>query len=95
MNIAICGAKARSNSHRPCRLPAMANGRCRFHGGLSTGAKTPEGKLRQEASRKVSSWKHGYYASEVIDERRHLRRLQQESKNLLHLSKRDSSELDT
>jgi hypothetical protein len=30
-----------------CRNWAMPNGRCRLHGGLSTGAKTPEGKARQ------------------------------------------------
>lgn len=30
-----------------CRNWAMPNGRCRLHGGLSTGAKTPEGKTRQ------------------------------------------------
>ncbi len=33
-----CGAKARTTGD-PCRRPAMANGRCRFHGGA-----TPSGK---------------------------------------------------
>ncbi|MDF2972517.1 MAG: hypothetical protein K0R61_2967 [Microvirga sp.] len=27
----------------PCCQPAMPNGRCRLHGGLSTGPRTPEG----------------------------------------------------
>src|SRR5208337_1817895 len=39
-----CGAKARSGN--PCRAPAMANGRCRMHGGKCTGPRTPEGKAR-------------------------------------------------
>lgn len=28
-----CGAKARSNHHKPCRQAAMPNGRCYWHGG--------------------------------------------------------------
>jgi|GEM_PF-2518209 len=31
----ICGAKTRSNSCLPCKLKPLANGRCRFHGGLT------------------------------------------------------------
>jgi hypothetical protein len=39
-----CGAKTRSGS--PCkRLGNKRNGRCKLHGGRSTGAKTAEGKL--------------------------------------------------
>lgn len=34
-----CGAKAKSTG-KPCQCPAMANGRCRLHGGKSTGAPT-------------------------------------------------------
>jgi hypothetical protein len=33
--IKLCGAKTRSG--RPCGHPAMANGRCRYHGGKSLG----------------------------------------------------------
>jgi hypothetical protein len=33
-----------------CRMWAMANGRCRFHGGLSTGARTGEGKTASVAA---------------------------------------------
>ena len=34
-----CGAKTRSTeSKSPCQSPAMPNGRCRMHGGKSTGA---------------------------------------------------------
>jgi hypothetical protein len=40
-----CGAFARSTG-KPCRMKALANGRCKLHGGLSTGPKTPEGKKK-------------------------------------------------
>jgi hypothetical protein len=36
-----CGAKTRSGTK--CQCPAMPNGRCRLHGGLSTGPKTAAG----------------------------------------------------
>ena len=47
-----CGAKTRSG--RPCQARAVwdkqhnrpRNGRCRMHGGLSTGPRTPEGHAR-------------------------------------------------
>ncbi len=41
-----CGAKTKSTGH-PCRIKDIyPNGRCRYHGGLSTGPKTDEGKMR-------------------------------------------------
>ena len=40
-----CGAKTRKG--RPCKLLSEAGRRrCKFHGGLSTGPKTPAGKAR-------------------------------------------------
>jgi hypothetical protein len=39
----ICGAYARS-SGKPCKAGALSNGRCRNHGGLSTGPKTIQGR---------------------------------------------------
>ncbi|WP_092047095.1 HGGxSTG domain-containing protein [Methylobacterium pseudosasicola] len=39
-----CGACTRQGF--ACRSPAMPNGRCRMHGGASTGARTPEGRER-------------------------------------------------
>ena len=39
----FCGAYARSTG-KPCQASAMRNGRCRNHGGLSTGPKSPEGR---------------------------------------------------
>jgi hypothetical protein len=43
-----CGAKNRAGY--PCRAPAMPNGRCRQHGGKSTGPRTPEGTDRMLAA---------------------------------------------
>ena len=51
-----CGAKTRKG--QSCCQPAMKNGRCRLHGGKSTGPKTREGKERS----RMSNYKHGYYS---------------------------------
>lgn len=51
-----CGAKTRKGT--PCLGIAMKNGRCRMHGGGSTGPKTAEGK---DAIRRAH-WKHGQYS---------------------------------
>ena len=40
----LCNAKTRSG--RPCRALKLAHGRCKWHGGLSTGPRTAEGKAR-------------------------------------------------
>ena len=53
-----CGARTRSG--RPCRSPAMPNGRCRMHGGTSPGA--PKGNK--------NACKHGRYTAEAIARRR-------------------------
>ncbi len=55
-----CGARSRAGC--PCRQPGMRNGRCRFHGGKSTGARTPQGLARCRANRLV----HGGRTSAVI-----------------------------
>jgi hypothetical protein len=40
-----CGAKTRAGT--PCKLTSLyENGRCKFHGGASTGPRTLEGKMR-------------------------------------------------
>jgi hypothetical protein len=36
--------------HPRCQAWGMANGRCRFHGGLATGPRSPEGKARVVAA---------------------------------------------
>ena len=69
-----CGAKNRKGT--PCRCPAMANGRCRLHGGLSTGPKTPEGIAR--IRRAVT--KHGRYSQAWKAQQRDMRTLLRESR---------------
>jgi len=64
-----CGAMTRRGTS--CQCPAMRNGRCRIHGGLSTGPKTAEGieRIRRAVT------KHGRYSQAAKDERRQLKRL--------------------
>lgn len=38
-----CGAYARSTG-KPCQAKALTNGRCKNHGGMSTGPKSPESR---------------------------------------------------
>ena len=51
-----CGARKRAGGI--CRARALPNGRCRLHGGLSTGPRTPGGLIRSRRA----NWKHGAYA---------------------------------
>ena len=47
-----CGAHARSTGN-PCQAKAMTNGKCKNHGGMSTGPKTTEGRQAiSDATRK-------------------------------------------
>jgi len=45
----ICGAKNRRGLPCQCKLLLRGN-KCKFHGGMSTGAKTAEGKQRSLAA---------------------------------------------
>ena len=63
--LVLCGAKSK-RTECPCKQPAMKNGRCRLHGGKSTGPRTPEGL---EKSRKAN-WKHGFYSIKAREEKR-------------------------
>jgi hypothetical protein len=54
-----CGAKNRASL--PCKAPAMKNGRCRLHGGKSTGPRTVDGLERSRRAR----LKHGERSTEV------------------------------
>ena len=47
-----CGAR-RKYDGKPCQAKALENGRCKYHGGLSTGPKTLEGVRRYHANRKL------------------------------------------
>jgi hypothetical protein len=63
-----CGARCKRTG-KPCRAAAMPNGRCKVHGGKSTGPRTPEGL---ERSRRAN-WKHGHFSREAKAERSRVR----------------------
>ena len=65
-----CGAKTRC--HTLCQSPAMRNGRCRMHGGLSTGPRTPDGLERSRRAR----WIHGRFSRETVAHRAQLQALE-------------------
>lgn len=55
---------ARTRRGNLCHCPAMKNRkRCRLHGGLSTGPRTPEGRERSRLSR----LKHGLHSSAEVE----------------------------
>jgi hypothetical protein len=64
---------ARNRNGTRCRSPAMANGRCRMHGGKTKGA--PKGNSH--------AFKHGRYTAEHIAERRHFAELVREMKGFI------------
>jgi ribosomal protein L32 len=75
-----CGAKTRTA--RICQQPAMRNaGRCRMHGGASTGARTAEGLARMVAAKTI----HGGRSAEAVRFRQMLRALRAETKRLVEL----------
>ena len=65
-----CGAKTRPG--HPCGHYAMANGRCRFHGGKSTGTNKPHRPI-----------KHGFFTKEAISERKSINKLLSETVKLI------------
>jgi hypothetical protein len=72
-----CGARTRRGT--PCQCPAMQNGRCRLHGGRSTGPKTKE---ETERIRRAVT-KHGRYSQAARMEWRSLRTQLKECRGLL------------
>ena len=66
-----CGAKTRSG--KLCKAPAMKNGRCRMHGGMSTGPPKDN----------KNALKYGFYTKEAIAQRRYTRQLIKDSRELL------------
>ena len=76
----LCGARTRQRGE--CRHVAMRNGRCRYHGGLSTGPTTAEGAARQRAAVTI----HGGRSREMIAFRRRLRDLQADARQLVELA---------
>ena len=54
-----CGARTRKGT--PCKGPALHNGRCRMHGGASTGPRTKRGLARSRRA----NWKQGRYSGKA------------------------------
>jgi len=51
-----CGAKTRAGT--PCKLNSLyGNGRCKYHGGLSTGATTEAGKAKVAKNGFKQGWR--------------------------------------
>ena len=69
-----CGARTRAGT--PCQSPAMGNGRCRMHGGTSTGPKTAAGLGRIRKARMI----HGLYGAEMTELREHCAALRAEAR---------------
>ena len=58
--------RSQNPRRRTCRCPAMQNGKCRIHGGLSPGA--PRGAAN-------GNYRDGYWTREAVEERKFLRSL--------------------
>ncbi|WP_283813887.1 HGGxSTG domain-containing protein [Bradyrhizobium sp. AUGA SZCCT0169] len=58
--------EARTRAGAPCRAPAMSNGKCRLHGGLSPGPPCGAANGR---------YVDGYWTIEAIEERKFIRLL--------------------
>jgi len=73
-----CGARTRRNTS--CACPALkGKSRCRLHGGLSTGPRTPEGLARSRRAR----WIHGKRSEAARTERAAYRALLEEFADLV------------
>jgi len=66
-----CGAKTRNGT--ACKAPAMKNGRCRMHGGMSTGP--PKGTQ--------NALKHGFYTKKSKGHRAFSNNLIEDCKSLI------------
>ena len=71
-----CSARTRAGTS--CKCPAMSNGRCRLHGGMSTGPTSPEGLARLAQARTV----HGGYGAEMRHFRELVRELREDARRL-------------
>lgn len=74
-----CGARTRAGAE--CSQPAMRNGRCRMHGGASTGPRTCEGLERLRKARTI----HGAYGAAARDLRDLIRMLKGDAKRMVEL----------
>src|ERR1700722_7607378 len=75
-----CGARTRRGTL--CKARAMANGRCRLHGGKSTGPRSAAGieRIRRALT------KHGRYSKAARIERHQFRALVREAREILMLA---------
>ncbi len=79
-----CSARTRRGTQ--CQCPAMRNGRCRLHGGRSTGPKTAAGIERIRLART----KHGRYSMTARDVRRAVAELLRDAQALLDRIRNES-----
>jgi len=75
-----CGAKTRGGA--PCRNLPMKNGRCRMHGGGSTGPKTAEGLARWRAAVTI----HGGRSREMMKFHAEVRELRSAARRTIELA---------
>ena len=71
-NMKRCGAMTRNA--KACKSPAMKNGRCRMHGGKSTGA--PRGERH-------GRYKHGVFTKESLNMKIYLSHLTKEASSAI------------
>jgi len=74
MGASCCGARTRAGGR--CGQLGMGNGRCRYHGGLSTGPRTVEGLERMRAARTI----HGGRSADGLGLRRIMRELREQAR---------------
>ena len=60
----------------------MKNGRCRMHGGASTGPKTADGLARWRAAVTI----HGGRSQEMIELRRRIRELRADARRIIEMA---------
>ena len=62
----VCAARARASA-RTCRRRPMPNGKCRLHGGCSTGPRTAAGRARlsELQKRRWAEWRSGRHTPDV------------------------------
>jgi hypothetical protein len=75
-----CGARTRAGT--ACRQPAMPNGRCRLHGGRSSGPRTEAGRRRIGAAHVT----HGWWTAEGLALRRAVAEFIAQSRLLRYLA---------
>lgn len=64
---------ARTRKGHKCQSPAMKNGRCRMHGGMSTGA--PKGNQ--------NAYKHGDYSADTLKFNQKMKEMLKETKKIV------------